>query len=151
MQPPPHDLAAEEVVLSAVLWSDRTAHELGLLPRQFWAVEHQQIWAVQLAAEELLGDDLAPDTRAWTVTRVQLPWAPVPESRLREILCRVPVFGRPEHYAARVRELHHQRQLIEGMQRVDAALRAGERPSARLLRWTARRLEQMAVDGASHD
>jgi hypothetical protein len=172
MQPPPHDLAAEEIVLSAVLWSDRTAHELGLLPRQFWGPENQELWAVLLGIEQcecrLNGWDLW-----WLIAQIyaippepetpgRATYAIAPRLTIRRLLELLRLgalclrghelsdparWQSPEQAAKSIRRTARQRQLIEGMQRVDAALRSGERPSARLLRWTARRLEQMAVDG----
>jgi replicative DNA helicase len=142
---PPHDLDAEAVVLAGVLWGDRTAHQLGLRPRHFWSPEHQQLWAIQLTAEELLGDDLPAATRLW----VALSVCSVGERYVRELLLCAPLWATVEGYAARVRELARQRWLIRHMHRIEHLWRQGERPSARLLRWTARRLEQMAVDGVA--
>lgn len=158
---PPHDLGAEEIVLSAVLWGDRTACELQLRPRWFWCPEYKQLWAVLLTLEEL-----GCERREWGRRRSDSAEVrAVPDQaliaavlgkppceqqhqitlrRLREIMHAAPLRGTVEDYARRIRERHRERQLIQVMQRAEAMLRAGERPPAKLLEWTARRLREMA-------
>jgi hypothetical protein len=178
MLPPPHDLEAEEIVLSAVLWGDATAHALGLGARQLWAPEHGQLWAVLLSIEELGCERLAwgawrcglpPGPACGTRSRglhfgagvdlklalrvvVDLPdWPPDPASaalRFRDIMRRAPLWGTVEDAAARVRELSRQRWLIRHMQRIEHLLRCGERPSERLLRGVAAALENTASSPA---
>jgi hypothetical protein len=55
----------------------------------------------------------------------------------------------PSAVAEIVRQRARERWLIRHTQRIEAQLRAGERPSARLLRAVARRLEQIAVDSGT--
>lgn len=143
--PPPHDLAAEEAVLAAGLWGDPLAYELGLSPWAFWAVEHRQIWAVLLAAEELLGDDIDAAARCWLVTRL----VPLRDQRLLEILQTVPLWCSVEDCAGRLRRRARQRQLLEAMARIEGAWRSGQEASPKLLWWTGRRLMRMAEEEAT--
>lgn len=172
LQLPPADLPAEELLLGTVLWGDRTAHSFGLLPSHFWPPGHRRLWAVLLGIEQcrcLLRDwDLW-----WLIAQIyavppepEIPgratYAASPKHTIRWLLELLRLgavclrgnelsdparWQTPDEAARSIRERARQRLLIEGMQRVDSALRAGRRPSAELLRWTARRLEQMAVDG----
>lgn len=166
---PPHDLEAETVVLSAVLWGERQASELRLRPGWLWQPDNRCTWAVLLVLEELgnagrvawggvdvrglpscqaLG--VGVDERLAARVLARLGSGPLWywQRRLRRIMG---YGGDPEECARVVRDRARERRLIVGLQRVEAALRAGEEPSAELLRWTARRLEQMAVDGGRHD
>jgi hypothetical protein len=62
--PPPHDLEAEEVVLSAVLWGDVRPSALRLDPRWFWPPDHQWLWALLLTYEEMGLLPLGQESRA---------------------------------------------------------------------------------------
>lgn len=164
-QLPPHDLEAETVVLSAVLWGDRRASELRLRPGWLWQPDNRCTWAVLLALEELenAGRVAWGGVDARRLPSCQALGVGVDERLAARVLARVgsgPLWywqrrlhwimgygGDPEECARIVRDRARERHLIVGLHRVEAALRAGEDPSVELLRWTARRLEQMAVDG----
>jgi len=117
---PPHDLEAEAVVLSAVLWGDVEAHSTGLEPGDFWAPMHRSIWAVMLAAEELLGCDVSWRTRIWATLSVL---SGLRQAGLLEVL-QAAALGRLDDEVRRVRELSARRQAIELLQRAEAELRA---------------------------
>jgi replicative DNA helicase len=133
---PPHDLEAETVVLSAVLWGDLRASELRLRARAYWAPEHQQMWAALLSIEEQPWPaPLGPGARLAAAIRVleQLGagrW----HERLVEIMG---LTGDADRCTEIVRRKARERWLIRHMQRIEHLLRQGVRPSARLLDGTA--------------
>jgi replicative DNA helicase len=144
---PPHDLALERVVLSAVLCGEVTATELELRPSQLWGRLHQGAWAVALSLEELG----RPVALAWVV-RVLVGLGPESfagaraETMLRqlgEVRGLMHTARAAQDAAVRLRELDRHRQLIRAMQRVDALLRLGQAPSPELVRYAVRRLEEL--------
>jgi hypothetical protein len=145
--PPPSDLEAEAVVLSVVLWGDATAHGLGLRPRQLWAPEHVQLWAVLLSLEELgRRPDLVLIARVLIAAAPDWPAEPSKVlGRLREIMSHAPLWGLAEH-VERVADAARRRWVIRHLHRVEHLLRRGELPSERLARGLAAALTEM-VDG----
>ena len=152
MTPPPHDLEAEQIVLSAVLWGDRTAHQLRLRPRWFFGPEHGELWAVLLSIEELrerveqLGMlhhglpvlvarvlAVPPETSKPGAAVYVLP-PRITLRRLREIMSRCAIRDRYiEDAARRIRDRARERWLLRTMTQIEAEIRAGECPDGQLM------------------
>jgi replicative DNA helicase len=148
--PPPHDLEAERVVLSAVLCDEVTATELRLATYHFLAPVHKVTWGTMLAMDKMgLHSSSEPETWVW-VSRVVADHRPhrwdITVRELGQIRGLMHTARAAREAAPRLRELDRHRQLIRAMQRLDAQLRTGVVPSRELVRWTMRRLDLLRGD-----
>lgn len=153
--PPPSDLEAEAVVLSAVLWGDRRPGQLRLRPAWLWLPENRAAWAVAQALEDMglagleawggMGRDKARqpryscralgvglDTRLAARVLPRLTSLPAWwwRRRLQQIMGRT---GDPDEAARTIRARARERALIDRMSRIEAALRGGEPPDWQLV------------------
>lgn len=115
---PPHDLHAEEVMLSSGLWGDVPVHSTRLEPGDFFVDEHRKIWAVLLSLEEVLGDDVDWRTRVRAARAI----VKLADWQLLAILRAAP-HGRLAVDVERVRDLAVRRRSILALQRAEAGLR----------------------------
>jgi len=148
---PPHDLDAEAVVLSSVLWGERRPSQLGVRRRWLYSPDNRCTWAVLEAVEEMGteamvawgGDTERPAScRALgTMPNTELVATALADgaghgplwywrARLRRLMQRPPFEPRrdPERCARIVRDRARERALLWRLGELEAALRRGERP-----------------------
>jgi hypothetical protein len=126
---PPHDLAAEESLLGAMLLSVgaiRAAETAGVTAADFYKPEHAQLCAAILALD---ADGIRADV---TTVTPRLNGSGPSRERIRAIQAATPASANASAYAAIVRETARRRDVLVITNRIDSAIRAGD-PIERLL------------------
>ena len=159
---PPHDLEAETVVLSAVLWGDQRASSVRIRTPWLWSADNRCTWAVLLAVEEL-GDagcvawggclvrqllptcyalGTGPDVELVARALADVGHGPLWywQHRLRQIMG---YGGDVEECARTIRDKARERSLLARMARIERCLRAGEPPDWRVVTDTVAGLLRM--------
>lgn len=146
MRPLPHDLGAETVVLSAVLWGDRTAEQLRLRASWFVSPEHSWLWAA-LTALEKLRPAYDYELRLAILLRLMSDLCAKTERYWHCRLLQISSYGGdPERCAAAIRARARERAVLKRMGRVAADLLDGDAPDWHLVLDTVAGLLRMRAD-----
>jgi len=175
LPPDPVDVEAEQAVIGAVLYGDLVASETRLLPRHYSLSLHRLAWAVLLTCERPQPYHAAGRirwTHDWRAGRRCLVDLWRVSELVHELAADVPDLARlqlttleiyrylawqrehwetagVETWVARLRSLARRRWLLGVLLRLEAEIRAGRRPAARLVDAAARVLRRVAAaDGA---